>query len=506
MKTQYFTRASIVRGAAALLILPFQMLPVAEGATQPQDIEVADIARLCVRVNKIGATGIGKIIGTEGETRYEIDGSELKVYLAPVDRLGEMTIVVDGTYGEIKLHEVIFVNVKNNAESEVEVSPYIFRAIAAGGGADYKTDIYMDGAGRVILERLSDGSTLLLDEHENPIVKRNADGSTQYFDAYQSARLRISASGEVEVTYTEDETTKTLAVAEAILARTQKRLLYNTAGDKTIKDEEGNILTHAQIYAMLMSSPDFVVLVRSDHAFHPDLVTPTQISFTCSYLGADEQISAERVNITSENVVTYSQGKGLTSNKVGGVAIGVSGTSAEGEVAFAQGFGCSASAIATYAQGANCRATGPYSHSEGNGCHSKGQRSHAEGESCTTNAGVSHAEGNFCSTDTNGGSAHAEGSYTNANGAASHTEGYRTITTEGGSHAQGCWNKVEGGQFAFMHGCGTDADHRANAFLITGDQMYMIGIGGYDGTNYGTEGVKSVQTVIRELQLKLVNF
>lgn len=57
-----------------------------------------------------------------------------------------------------------------------------------------------------------------------------------------------------------------------------------------------------------------------------------------------------------------------------------------------------------------------------------------------------------------------------------------------------------------MHGCGTSSDDLCNAFLIAGDQIYMRGIGDYDGTNYGAEGVKSVQTVIRELQLKLINF
>lgn len=65
-----------------------------------------------------------------------------------------------------------------------------------GGEVDYKTDIYMDGYGRVILERLDDGATMLLDESENPIVKRMANGETEYYDAYQNVRHRVGAHGE----------------------------------------------------------------------------------------------------------------------------------------------------------------------------------------------------------------------------------------------------------------------------------------------------------------------
>lgn len=268
---------------------------------------------------------------------------------------------------------------------------------------------------------------------------------------------------------------------------TEKRLLYNTAGETTIKDAEGNILTHAQIYNMLMTSPDFVVLVRSDHAFHPNLVTPTQIAFTCSYLGANGQISAERVNITSEDVVTYTSGKGAIMAN-GNLVVGNANKTFSGlDGGIATGVNCELRARNSFAQGSGAVATGFCSNSHGEGTQSAAQCSHAEGTHTITNGGTSHAEGNYCGTGTNGGSAHAEGSYTYADGAASHTEGYRTTTTEGGSHAQGCWNKVEGGQYAFMHGCGTADDDRKNAFLIAGDgSIYVIGLGGYDGTNSDT--------------------
>lgn len=98
---------------------------------------------------------------------------------------------------------------------------------------------------------------------------------------------------------------------------TEKHLLqFENAGQ--IK-EDGKVLTHAEIYDMLMNTPDFVVLVYADHAFHPNLVTPSQIAFTCSYLGVDGQISTERVNITSANVVTYTPSKGVARQTNGGL-------------------------------------------------------------------------------------------------------------------------------------------------------------------------------------------
>lgn len=316
MKTRYYSSIRVARLAALAITLPIQMLPIAEGATVPQDIEAEDIKHLDIRFLKNGVSGLGTKLGTEGDARYELDGSSITIYLPEQSR--DFTLTIKGTYGEIGLNAVIAAAIATDADEEITLNTYIFDAIAAGGGggADYKTDIYMDGAGRVILERFEDGSTLLLDEHENPIVKRNADGSTQFFDAYQSARLLMDAHGEVSLN---DPTAGTLAIAEAIMARTRKHILTNAVGETTIKDEEGNVLTHADIYAMLMESPDFVVLVRADHAFHPNLVTETQIAFTCSYLGADGQISAERVNITSANVVTYSQGKGVMVSEAGAI-------------------------------------------------------------------------------------------------------------------------------------------------------------------------------------------
>ena len=57
-------------------------------------------------------------------------------------------------------------------------------------------------------------------------------------------------------------------------------------------------------------------------------------------------------------------------------------------------------------------------------------------------------------------------------------------------------------------GIGADKDNRKNATEIkqNGD-VYIIGIGGYDGTNSGVEGIKAVQGVVEDVntQIKTVD-
>lgn len=197
-KCNYFNRIGVAQKAALAITLPFQMLPVADGDTQPENIEVSDISCLCVRFAGVGETGIGKPIETSGATRYELSGSAITVHVAPIAEKGEAAIIIDGKYGQVNLHAKIVLNVGAGTETITTVSPYVFYAIAAGGGgADYKTDVYMDGVGRVIVERMEDGSTVILDEHENPIAKREANGTTKFFDAYKGERFTIDANGNI---------------------------------------------------------------------------------------------------------------------------------------------------------------------------------------------------------------------------------------------------------------------------------------------------------------------
>lgn len=135
----------------------------------------------------------------------------------------------------------------------------------------------------------------------------------------------------------------------------------------------------------------------------------------------------------------------------------------------------------------NNKATGQYSHAEGYGNTADGPYSHAEGAS---NYSVA-----YCS--------HAEGDQTNAGGRMSHAEGKCTITQNDSEHAEGSYNKSNTGtsddqKTIHSIGIGTSFDNQKNAVeVMTNGDVYIVGVGGYDGTNYST--AKSVQELLTEL-------
>lgn len=85
--------------------------------------------------------------------------------------------------------------------------------------------------------------------------------------------------------------------------------------------------------------------------------------------------------------------------------------------------------------------------------------------------------------------ANAEGYYTEAKGFASHAEGSHTITNNNAEHAEGYWNKSKwngGDVVGTIHsvGIGTSEDDRKNAHeILRNGKHFILGIGGYDGTN-----------------------
>lgn len=144
----------------------------------------------------------------QGKQCYIYELGEITVWVDSLDYSDAFTAFigegVDGVLDDAR--EVAGCSVVNNAYvmSYDTPSSIDFPAVdsfgdgggGGGGEVDYKTDIYMDGYGRVILERLEDGSTMLLDESGNPIVKRMGNGVTEYYDAYQNVRYRVGAHGE----------------------------------------------------------------------------------------------------------------------------------------------------------------------------------------------------------------------------------------------------------------------------------------------------------------------
>ena len=125
-----------------------------------------------------------------------------------------------------------------------------------------------------------------------------------------------------------------------------------------------------------------------------------------------------------------------------------------------------------HAEGWCTKAIGGGSHSEGGNTVAYGAGSHAEGfHSC------SYGEGS-----------HVEGLDTYTYGLYSHAEGWGTITYKNYEHAQGMFNKSNNNTLSSIGiGEGFDEQSRRNAFeVMQNGDIYMYGIGNYDGTNIDT--------------------
>lgn len=117
---------------------------------------------------------------------------------------------------------------------------------------------------------------------------------------------------------------------------------------------------------------------------------------------------------------------------------------------------------------------------ESNTVDKNGVNNHAEGQGTQCVGSCNHAEG--MNTYASVTASHAEGNSTVAGAAASHAEGLGTgITVEAG-HVEGKYNKVT--DSVHVVGGGTSNTDRKNLHEIDKDgNQYMIGIGGFDGTN-----------------------
>ena len=86
-----------------------------------------------------------------------------------------------------------------------------------------------------------------------------------------------------------------------------------------------------------------------------------------------------------------------------------------------------------------------------------------------------------------------------ASGEYSHAEGNNTKAINFGEHSEGKYNLPINDKTIHTIGIGTSSNDRKNAeeIHINGDK-YVYGIGGYDGTNSQTPGIKTAQTVVNE--------
>lgn len=149
----------------------------------------------------------------------------------------------------------------------------------------------------------------------------------------------------------------------------------------------------------------------------------------------------------------------------------------------------------SHAEGYITTAVAAYSHAEGKGSRALGESSHAEGNSVAS-GWCAHAEGN---STTSNDFAHAEGAECIASGKQSHAEGYYTETKNKAEHAEGKYNLSTLNKTLSSIGFGNE-NARKNAFEVdVNGNVYIYGIGNYDGTNISASNIKSVQTVIAEL-------
>lgn len=174
----------------------------------------------------------------------------------------------------------------------------------------------------------------------------------------------------------------------------------------------------------------------------------------------------------------------------------------------AEGENNTASGQAAHAEGGNAKASGTYSHAEGENNTANGYAAHAEGGNTYASGAYSHAEGYGTIADTNP-TTHAEGSYTRAFGSASHAEGSYTEALNSSEHAEGNCNASHrasttwgnAGNTLSSTGFGSSSSDRKNAVETMQDgKTYVYGIGGYDGTNPNTSGVKDLAAAVNDKQ------
>jgi hypothetical protein len=190
-----------------------------------------------------------------------------------------------------------------------------------------------------------------------------------------------------------------------------------------------------------------------------------------------------------------------------GYVLGTARNSASGIYAFAEGYETTAPGRSSHAEGYKTTASTLYAHAEGEETTASGIASHAEG--CDTEASeeYTHAEGN--ATHAYGKTSHAEGYMSWAMWYASHAEGVGTKTTNIAEHASGTYNRSTPDVTLFSIGIGERRldpryDLTANAFEVdVNGNVYIKGIGNYDGMNIGQSGVESVQEVIARLEKAL---
>lgn len=228
-------------------------------------------------------------------------------------------------------------------------------------------------------------------------------------------------------------------------------------------------------------------------------------------------------------------------------------TVASGAASHAEGNAATAIGTGAHAEGYKTQATGKYSHVEGDYTIASSRDAHAEGWYTNATGRAAHAEGLY--TDATGYSSHAEGwgletLHNLASGDGSHAEGIGTKAINKGAHAEGYGSEqapnTASGYGSHVEGCLTLAQnqsehaegsanvshkasdtngdagntqhsigiafgdntgtYRKNAVeVMQNGDMYVLGIGGYQGTNTKVQdaSIKTLQEYIASLEARI---
>lgn len=190
---------------------------------------------------------------------------------------------------------------------------------------------------------------------------------------------------------------------------------------------------------------------------------------------------AEGYYTTANNRGSHSEGYTTITNGDYSHAEGVN-TIANGPGAHSEGNGTVAVGGKSHAEGNSTSAVGYASHAEGQGTVANGWTSHAEGRGTSAAAAVSHAEG--ANTSAVGIGSHAEGDHTVANGAYSHAEGEFTTAAGSCSHTIGS-NTIAYGTNSLAGGfntiaSGTDQTVFGRYNIPNETDLFQIGAGTTD--------------------------
>lgn len=475
MKTLFFATVAVAQLAALDLTMPFQLQPVVAGDNEGTvNIDVSDIARLQVRLLSDGETGIGRLLTTTGANRYELDGSNIVLHVANSDQsILQYKLTVSGVYGQVKLNATIVLNVTKDGQSSIVLDPYVFDAIqVAGGSAGMEQYILTLNGGKFH----HGDEELTFEQVKEVVLDTSKFVYLKFANAFHLPCFVVDAEGRQSVEFTSSFVIGGEAHIERVIINEQEQIDVDNVQLLRINEDGGVAFGYyceaTENYAF---AHGYIAKANKEYSHAEGSETNANGKFS----------HAEGYQTTTSNLCAHAEGSGTTASGDCAHAEG-SYTIASGYYSHAEGDNSSASGYCSHAEGELTTASGDKSHAEGQETTASGYCSHAEGEGTEANGERSHAEG--LSTTAESDYAHAEGDETDAEGFASHAEGLGTKTLYDNQHAQGTFNNAadfDGEDGAFMHGCGTGENNRKNAFAIAADgKVYVIGLGGYDGTNH----------------------